>query len=103
MEEATTEDMESHARAAKILRDWTLIEGGSEQQEDEEPMAQDPCVKTMLQAGRLHLNAYPERTADDYSVKQAMALAAPKHDAAQQQQALLTLRAEFQKRSAAKA
>lgn len=101
--EQAPQDMESHERLAKIIRDWTMIEGGQElpskQEEDgEEELAQDPCLKTMVQAGRSYLEAHPERTADDYGVKQAMALAAPLHNAAQQMSALNALRVEYKDR-----
>lgn len=92
-----------HERIAKILRDWTHIEGGPEKEEEGEEVAQDPCLKTMVQAGRGYLEAHPERTADDYGVKQAMALAAPTHNAAQQMSALNLLRVEYKERNGVKA
>ncbi len=98
--ETAPQDMEDHARLAKIILDWTLIEGGKEEEEGE--VAKDPCLKTMVEAGRGYLEAHPERDASDYGVKQAMALAAPEHNAAQQMMALNQLKAEYRDRKAGK-
>lgn len=101
--EQDPQDMDSHERLAKIIRDWTMIEGGpAQEQEEEEELAQDPCLKTMVQAGRSYLEAHPERTADDYGVKQAMALAAPLHNAAQQMSAINLLKVEYKDRNGVK-
>ncbi len=91
---------DTHGQTARMIRDWTQFEGGTiQQQKREEELAADPTLKAMVQAGRSHLNAHPDRTTEDYGVKQAMALAAPKHTAAHQMSALNMLRVEFAERN----
>jgi len=63
-------------------------------------MSKDPIEKEMLRAGRAHLNIHSKMSPEDYSVKQAMAHAAPTHTKPQQIRVLNVLRQEFKKRGA---
>lgn len=85
------------AAQAKAVRDWTLIEGGKQ----EEEVAQDPVLKTMVAAGRQWLEANPTETASDYRIRFEMKSAAPTHSADQQRQALNLLKTEYRERAKA--
>ena len=66
-------------------------------------MAKRNRVERMIEAGRLHLNGHRTMTADDYSVKQVMAVEVPDYTAQEQTKALGQLRVEFARRMGSRA